>query len=151
MVLLMEEGHMPKKYLVELSDEQKSQLLQIVKKGKASAREITRAHILLQADAGATDTEIAANLQTSLATVERTRKKFVQQGATQALKERPRPGAPRKLAGRQTAFLVALACSDPPSGHAHWTMQLLADRLVTLQVSDAVSDETVRRTLKKTN
>ncbi len=142
---------MPKKYRVELSGPQRTQLLQIVKKGRASAREITRAHILLQADAGAADTEIAENLQTSLATVERTRKKFVQQGANQALKDKPRPGAPRKLDGKQTAFLVALACSDPPRGHADWTMQLLADRLVTLRVSEPISDETVRRTLKKTN
>ncbi len=142
---------MAQKYRVELSGPQRTQLLQIVKKGKASAREITRAHILLQADAGAPDTEIAANLQTSLATVERTRKKFIQQGAAQALQEKPRPGAPRKLDGKQAAFLVALACSDPPSGHTHWTMQLLADRLVTLQVSEPISDETVRRTLKKTN
>lgn len=142
---------MPKKYLVELSKEQETELRRIVKKGKASARKITRAHILLQADAGASDAEIAENLQTSIATVERTRKKFVQEGAAQALTEKPRPGAPRKLDGKQTAFLVAIACSDPPSGHADWTMQLLADRLVTLQVVDAISDETVRRTLKKTN
>jgi transposase len=142
---------MPKKYLVELSKEQETELRRTVKKGKASARQITRAHILLQADSGASDAEIAENLQTSLATVERTRKKFVQHGMTHALKEKPRPGAPRKLDGKQTAFLVALACSDPPSGHVHWTMQLLADRLVRLQVSEAVSDETVRRMLKKTN
>ena len=142
---------MPKKYLVELSKEQEAELRRLVKKGKASARQITRAHILLQADAGAADAEIAENLQTSIATVERTRKKFVQEGTAHALKEKPRPGAPRKLDGKQTAFLVALACSDPPAGHVSWTMQLLADRLVTLHVSDAISDETVRRTLKKTN
>ncbi len=142
---------MPKKYPIELSKEQETGLRRLVKKGKASARQITRSHILLQADAGASDAEIAENLQTSRATVERTRKKFVQYGVTHALKEKPRPGAPRKLDGKQTAFLVALACSEPPNGHANWTMQLLADRLVTLQVSEAVSDETVRRTLKKTN
>ncbi len=142
---------MQKKYRVALSDQQKTQLLQVVKKGKASARQITRAHILLQSHAGAADAEIAENLHTSIATVERTRKRFVQQGATQALKEKPRPGAPRKLDGKQTAFLVALACSDPPSGHADWTMPLLAERMVTLEVIETISDETVRRTLKKTN
>ncbi len=76
---------MPKKYPVELSQEQATELRRLVKKGKASARQITRAHILLQADGGASDAEIAENLQTSLATIERTRKKFVQQGVTQAL------------------------------------------------------------------
>ena len=81
----------------------------------------------------------------------RTRKRFVAGGAEWALCEAPRPGAQRKLDGKQEAYLVALACSEPPAGREHWTMQLLADRLVTLQVTDGISDETVRRLLKKTS
>ncbi len=141
---------MQKKYHIHLNDKQRRELLRLTKRGRTSAREITRAHILLQADAGTPDAEIAEHLHTSVATVERTRKKFAQHGMAPALKEKPRPGAPRRLEGKQIAFLVALACSEPPTGHETWTMQLLADRLVRLQVVEAVSDETVRRTLKKT-
>ncbi len=142
---------MHKKYLVDLNDKQKRELLRLTQRGRAAAREITRAHILLQADAGTPDAEIAEHLHTSVATVERTRQKFAQHGTERALREKPRPGARHRLDGKQTAFLVALACSDPPTGHETWTMQLLAERLVQLQVVEAVSDETVRRTLKKTN
>jgi transposase len=83
--------------------------------------------------------------------VERIRQRFVEDGLEAALSERPRPGGQRKLAGTQEAFLIALACSTPPEGRTCWTMQLLADRLVELQVVEAISDETVRRTLKKTS
>ena len=83
-------------------------------------------------------------------TVERIRKRFVTEGGMeQALNQRPRPGGKRKLMGKQEAYLLALACSDPPQGKKHWTMQLLADRLIELEVVDSVSDETVRRTLKR--
>jgi transposase len=115
-----------------------------------SARKLTRAHVLLQADAGATDNAIAAALSIGTATVERLRKRFVEEGLEAALTERPRPGSQRKLAGKQEAFLIALACSTPPEERQCWTMQLLADKLVELQVVEAISDETVRRTLKKT-
>ena len=83
--------------------------------------------------------------------MERIRKRFVEDGLEAALSEQPRPGGQRKLDGQQEAFLIALACSTPPEGRACWTMQLLADRLVELQVVEAISDETVRRTLKKTS
>jgi transposase len=86
-----------------------------------------------------------------IATVERVRKRFVEEGLEAALNERPRPGGQRKLDGKQEAFLIALACSTPPEGRRSWTMQLLADKLVELRVIDAISDETVRRTLKKTS
>jgi transposase len=113
-----------------------------------AARLLTRAHILLQADAGATDTEIVAALHVGVATVERTRRRCVEEGVEQALTERPRPGAPRLLTGRHEAHLVALACSDPPAGHVCWTMRLLADKVVALEMVPFISAETVRRTLK---
>ena len=140
---------MAKKYVVTLTDAERAHLLTFTKRGTASARKLSRAHTLLQADAGATDEAIAAALHSSIATVERTRKRFVEEGLEAALRERPRPGGHRKLDGKQEAFLIALACSTPPEGRACWTMQLLADRLVALQIIDAISDETVRRTLKK--
>ena len=123
--------------------------MELTRKGKVSARKIKRANILLQADKGKTDQEIAENLEVGKATVERTRKKFVEGGLEWALNERHRPGGKLKLDGTKEAFLVALARSAPPEGRERWTMQLLADRLVQLKVVDSISDETVRRTLKK--
>jgi transposase len=141
---------MAKRYIVTLTEEERVHLLALTKKGKVSARQLTRAHILLQADAGGIDTVIAAALHVAIATVERVRKRFVEAGLEAALRERPRPGGQRKLDGKQEAFLLALACSTPPEGRTAWTMQLLAHKLVELRVIDAISDETVRRTLKKT-
>jgi hypothetical protein len=86
----------------------------------------------------------------AIATVERVRKRFVEEGLEAALRERPRPGGQRKLDGKQEAFLIALACSTPPEGRTAWTMELLAHTLVELRVIDAISDETVRRTRKQT-
>jgi transposase len=140
-----------KKYIVDLTEAERQQLLDLVKKGKVSARKLNRAHILLQAADGATDVAIAAALHIGPATVERTRKRFVEGNLDWALNEKQRPGARRKLDGKQEALLVATACSTPPGGRDHWTMQLLADKLVALQVVESISDETVRRTLKKTN
>jgi transposase len=140
---------MAKKYLVTRSDDERAQLVAFTKKGRISARTLTRAHILLQAEAGAADHAIAAALHIGRATVERTRKRCVEEGLEAALSERPRPGGRPKLDGKQAALVVALACSTPPEGRTRWTMQLLADKLVALQVIDAISDETVRRTLKK--
>jgi transposase len=142
---------MAKRYLVDLSDEERATLIGLTRKGKVAARRLKRAQILLAAADGVTDEAIAATVRCSVATVERTRKRLVAGGLDWAWSERPRPGAARKLSGSQEAYLVALACSDPPAGRECWTMQLLADRLVELQVADAISDETVRRLLKKTN
>ena len=133
-----------------LTEDERLSLLGLTKKGKISARKLTRAHILLQAGAGVSDKAIAAALHIGIATVERIRKRFVEAGLEAAVSERPRPGGQRKLDGKQEAFLIALACSTPPEGRQCWTMQLLADRLVAVQVVEAISDETVRRTLKKT-
>jgi transposase len=142
---------MAKKYSVTLTDDERAQLVALTKRGKVSARRLTRAHLLLQADMGLADEAIAQALHIGTATVERTRKRFVEEGLEAALGERPRPGGRRKLDSRQEAFLIALACSTPPEGRACWTMQLLADKLVEVQVVEAISDETVRRMLKKTS
>ena len=139
-----------KEYVVDLSGAERQELLNLVRKGKVSARKLNRAHILLQAADGATDEAIAAALHIGRSTVERARKRFVQGNLEGALNEKQRPGARRTLNGKQEAFLVATACSTPPEGRDHWTMQLLADKLVALQVVASISDETVRRTLKKT-
>jgi transposase len=141
---------MAKKYIVTLTDDERTPLLALTKRGKVSARRLTRAHLLLQADAGLSDATIAQALHIGTATVERLRKRFVEAGLEAALSERPRPGGQRKLDGKQEAFLIALACSAPPEGRTCWTMQLLADKLVEVQVVKAISDETVRRTLKTT-
>lgn len=141
---------MAKKYLVTLTEAEREALLALTKKGSLAARKLNRAHILLQADAGATDDAIAAALHVGTATVERTRKRFVEGGVDAALTERPRPGGKPKLDGSAEATLVAWACSTPPDDRKHWPMYLLADKLVELKVVDSISDETVRRVLKKT-
>jgi transposase len=142
---------MAKKYIVTLRDDERAQLLALTKRGSVSARRLNRAHLLLQADTGLSDEAIAQVLHIGTATVERIRKRFVEEGLEAALAERPRPGGRRKLDGKPEAFLIALACSTPPEGRTCWTMQLLAEKLVELQVIEAISDETVRRTLKKTS
>lgn len=141
---------MANKYIVDLTAAEYDYLYHFIKQGKPAARHVARSHILLHAAEGATDEEIADLLRVSLSTVHRTRQRFVEEGLSRALTEHRRPGLRPKLDGHQEAFLVALACSAPPAGHAHWTMQLLADRLIELRVVEAVSDETVRRVLKKT-
>ena len=142
---------MAKKYIINLAEDERAPLLALTKRGKVSARRLSRAHILLQADTGLSDDAIAQALHIGTATVERIRKRFVEDGLEAALSERPRPGGQRKLAGKQEVFLIALACSTPPEGRTCWTMPLLADRLVELQVVEAISDETVRRTLQNTS
>jgi transposase len=136
---------MPKKYIVKLTSSQQQQLLDIIKKGKASAREIRRAHTLLMAFEGKIDEAIAKTLHVSIATVERTRKQFVEENMASALKERPRAGKPRKLTSVGEACLIATTCSQPTLGHQSWTLQLLADRLISLEVVDSISTNTVGR------
>lgn len=142
---------MAKTYHVTLTNDEREQLLAMTKRGKVAARQVNRAHILLHAHAGATDDVMAYALHLGTATVERTRKRFVEEGLEAALAERPRPGGRRKLEGKSEAFLIALACSAPPDERPCWTMQLLADKLVELDMVESISDETVRRTLKKTS
>ena len=139
------------KWIVTLSADQQHELRSLVRKGKASARRITRARILLLAAEDRPDDEVAAALHTSRSTVERIRRRFVEHGLEAALSERPRPGAVPKLDERGQATLIALACSDPPQGRTSWTMQLLANELMVRRVVPSISDEAVRRTLKKTD
>lgn len=142
---------MRKLHVVKLTQEQRDELLELTRKGTLQARMLRRANILLLSDEGMKDKDIAAAMKCSNATVERTRKCFVQSGLPAALKEKPRPGAQPRLDTRGEAHLIALACSNPPEGRVKWTMQMLADRMVELKIVDALSDETVRRTLKKTS
>jgi transposase len=140
---------MTKRYRVDLTEAERAHLLDLIQHGQASARRIRRAHTLLLAADGYSDDAIARALHIGRATVERTRKRFVLEGFDASLSEHPRPGGSPKLDGKQEAFLIALACTDPPQGQKRWTLQLLADRLVALGVVESLSDETVRRTLKK--
>lgn len=146
-----------KKYKVTLTAEERQQLHALVATGKAAAKKLAHARILLKADATADgpawpDQRIADAVEISVATVERVRQRFVEEGLDAALnrKPRPRPGREPKLDGQAEARLIALACSAPPEGRTEWTMQLLADKLVALEVVDTISDETVRQALKKT-
>ena len=145
-----------KRYKVTLEAEERQQLQDLIAAGKAAARKLAHARILLKADAAEDgpawpDGRIAEALEVSTATVERVRQRFVEQGLEAALDRKPReqPAREIKLDGRAEARLIALACSAPPDGRAVWTMQLLADKLVELEVVDSISDETVRTTLKK--
>jgi transposase len=140
---------MRKRYIVDLTAAERAELRSVIRKGIASARRLTRARVLLLADEGETDARIAAALHVHETTIERIRQRFVAGGVERALRDQPRPGGRPKLDGKQEAFLIALACSAPPGGRACWTMPLLADRLVALEIVDAISDETVRRMLKK--
>jgi transposase len=141
---------MPKKiYIVDLTKEERTYLLDFIKSGKHSARKLNRARILLLADEGKADSEIAAALHTGTATVQRTRQRFVEGNLEGALNERPRPGGQKKLDEKGEAILETLAQSKPPEGRKRWTLQLLADRLVQLKVVDSLSYETVRQELKK--
>lgn len=140
-----------KKYIVKLTDEERHELLELTRKGTIKARKMKRALILLQADEGLTDPEIMAAVQVSRPTVERFRKRFVEGGLGKALNEDPRPGQKRKLDGWEEATLIALDRSPAPAGHGHWSLRLLADKLVEMGVVESISHETVRLTLKKTN
>ena len=133
-------------YVVKLSDEKRHELATIIKTGHQSARVIRRAQTLLWIQQGKTDKEIAALLNITISTVANTRKKWAIEGTVE---DKPRPGRPPALDGKQEALLVAIACSDAPDGVEEWTMQLLADRLVELGTVDSISDETVRLRLKK--
>src|SRR5262249_23269445 len=140
-----------KPYRVKLTEKERNQLNEYVKRGKKSARAITRARILLLADGKQSDAAIAEILSVSRPTVYRVRKRYGQGGVDRALREDPRSGRPAKLTGRQEAKLTALACSKPPEGYQRWTLRLLADELVRLELVDAVHYGTVRNVLKKTN
>jgi len=147
-----------KKYVVNLSKEERELLKGLIKKGKASAQTLLKARILLKADAGLegegwSDPEIAEALDSYAIRVQRVRRKLVEEGLAAVLGRRKRqvpPVAPI-FDGEKEARLIKLACSQPPAGRSRWTLQLLADKLVELKIVDAVSDDTVRLALKKTN
>ena len=148
---------MRKRYHVQLSDADRRSLQKLVHSGNAPARALTHARILLKADEadggpGWQDEQIAEALETSVPTVGRTRKRFTQGGLDDALHHRPpRKTKPKKLDGHAEAHLIALSCTEPPPGRTRWTMQLLADKFVELYDGPVISDELVRRTLKKTS
>ena len=146
-----------KKYEVTLTPDERLQFQQLLAAGKASALKLAHARILLKADAAPggpawSDSRIAEAVEVSTDTVARIRERFVEQGVEAALvrKKQDKPSRERTLDGRAEAKLITLACSSPPKGRKDWTMPLLADRLVELKIVETVSDETVRRTLKKT-
>jgi transposase len=138
-----------KKYLINLNDEERDLLVNLTRKGEIKARKFKRAMILLKANEGLSDPQIMAAFNVSRPCVERLRRRYVEGGLERALNDSPRPGQRRKLDGRAEAQLVATACSAAPEGHEHWTMRLLAGRLVELGIVESISHETVRLTLKK--
>ncbi len=147
-----------KKYKVTLTDEERKSLQDMVAAGKAASKKLMHARILLKSDAAPNgpawiDARIAEAFDVSTRTVERLRERFVEQGLDAALgrKKQDRPSRTPVLDGEAEARLIALACSTPPQGRARWTLRLLADRLVELEVVDTIATETVRRTLKKMN
>lgn len=148
---------MKKKYIVTLTEAERQMLQAMLSKGKAAARKLMHARILLKADASTGgpawyDDQIAEGLEVGRATVERVRKDFVEEGLEAALERRnPRRQYERRLDGDGEAHLIALACSQAPQGRSRWTLQLLADRMVQLEYVEQISDQTVRRTLKKTS
>jgi len=135
------------RYRVELSHAERTELRALLSGGKQAARKLKRAQILLAVDAGASDEAIAASVGVGGSTVYRTKRRFVLGNLEAALSEEPRPGADRKLSGKEEALLVATACSNPPEGRARWTLELLADELVRLTEHGSLSRETVRRRL----
>src|SRR5262245_31287660 len=146
---------MPKQYIVRLSDEARQQLTALISKGKTAASKIRHAHILLQADADGpawTDERIAESFAVSLNTVMGVRQRLVEQGLEAAAprKQQAHPSRQPRLDGEGEARLIALRCSAPPDGHARWTLRLLADQAVALEIVEAISHETVRQARKKT-
>jgi len=137
------------RYRVTLETSERVQLVAMVLGGKGAFRRLKRVQILLAADAGSTDQEIARNVSVGTSTVYRTKQRFVEEGLERALSEAPRAGAERKLDASDESLLVAVACSKPPAGRSRWTLQLLADEMVRLTVHDSVSDETIRRRLSE--
>src|SRR5580700_5896530 len=142
-----EEARMNVRYRVELSQAERNELKTLLSGGRHAARKLKRAQILLAADAGASDEAIATSVGVGGSTVYRTKRRFVLGNLEAALSEEPRPGAGRKLSGKEEALLVATACSNPPAGRARWTLELLAGAMVKLTEHEDLSRETVRRRL----
>src|SRR5882724_4102154 len=141
------EARMNVRYVVELSAAERTELRELVAKGSKLARKVKRAQVLLAADSGVSDQEVAQIVVVGTSTIYRTKRRFVEGGIATALHDRQRPGARRKLSGKEEALLVATACSKPPAGRARWTLELLAGELVRLTEHKQLADETVRRRL----
>ena len=141
-----------KRYVVNLTEDERASLDDLVKRQRVSAVKRQRALILLKAEDGLTDEEVAEDLGVGRATVERVRKRCIERGVAAAIERKPQenPSRPRKFDGASEAKLVQIACSSPPEGRANWTLSLLSDRLVELQVFDSISKSSVQRALKKT-
>src|SRR6266436_1524883 len=135
------------RYRVDLSQSEHDELAALLSGGRHAARKLKRAQILLAADAGSSDEQIAATLKVSGSTIYRTKRRFVEANLEGALSEEPRAGVARKLSSKEEALLVATACSKPPPGRARWTLELLADEMVRLTDHEELSSETVRRRL----
>lgn len=145
-----------RKYHVELSQDQRGTLQKLTSTGTVKVRTYKRAQMLLLADeaqggAAKSDGEIAEQVGVSSITVHRIRRRFAEEGLEAALTEKPRPGAPPKFSGKQKAEITALACADPPEGYARWSLRLLADKLVEMEIFESISHDTVGKVLKKTN
>ena len=146
---------MANKYVVTLTEEERGELHNMVSSGKAAARKLTHARILLLADAGSegpscTDQQVVEALEVGERTVSRVRRRFVEEGFEAAVNPRPRPRQASKLEGDVEAQLIALAKSEPPAGRGRWTLRLLADQMVQLEHIEGISHESVRKVLKKT-
>lgn len=138
-----------KQHVIKLTDEERTSLAKMTTSGRHAVREVQRAKVILESDAGLIDKEIAQKIGVSLRTVERIRKHCVLEGVDTAVKTRKYPPRRRKIDGEAEARLVQLACSDPPKGLRRWTLGLLTQRIVELQIADQISIKTVRRVLKK--
>jgi transposase len=138
------------KYEVKLKAEEEGYLLHLISQGKPSARKVTRARILLKAHQGQKDEYIATALEVSTATVSRTRQKYVEVDLDRAINDQAHAARPKKFNGKQEALIIATACSEVPDGHDHWTVRMLADRAVELELAESVAPETIRQVLKKT-
>lgn len=146
---------MPKKYQVKLSKRERNELSSLTSQGTINVRRYKRARVLLLADerhpkGGKSDEQIASQVELSTATVQRLRQQFVQEGLQTALNEKARPGAPPKFSGQDKAQITALACTEPLEGYARWSLRLLADKLVELELVESISHKTVAEVLKKT-
>ena len=137
------------KYRVTLTDDEVEMLEALLRKGKSAARKQTRARILLKAASGCKDAVIMEALAVSATMIYTTRQRCVEEGVEAALSDRPRPGKAQKLTDKQCAHVIATACTPAPAGHDHWTLRLLADKVVQLCYAESFSHETVRRLLKK--
>ncbi len=141
-----------KKYIITLTESERAELHKLISTGKGAARRLAHARVLLKADQGLTDERIAREVEVGTATIERVRRRFVEEGLAASLDpQRPEKPRLRKIDGEVEAHLVALACSSPPEGKARWTLRLLADKLVELEYLPEVSHETVRQALKQTS